>query len=47
MILRFNIFGFEVARIELDLGDYAQREITPLDKGIKSMTRFWVKRMNK
>jgi hypothetical protein len=48
MTLRFNLLGYEIANIELDFGeDNSFREITPLDKGIKKMSGFWVRRMNK
>lgn len=47
MTLRFNIFGFEIAKIELDLGDDEPREVSPVDKTTKAISRWWVKKMVK
>ncbi|ASR77167.1 hypothetical protein KIV66_gp60 [Mycobacterium phage MyraDee] len=47
MTLRLNIFGFEIAKLELDLGDDEPRDMNVVDKGTKAMSRWWVKRMVK
>lgn len=46
MKLRFNVFGFEIARVELDI----EREETPLaetlvNKVVSETSRWWVGRM--
>ncbi|AOZ61301.1 hypothetical protein SEA_DARTHPHADER_61 [Mycobacterium phage DarthPhader] len=46
MTVSLKVFGFEIARIDLDLGDELP-EVTPVDKATKSMSRWWVKRMVK
>jgi hypothetical protein len=52
MKLRFNVFGFDVAYVSLDLNTAADTaagavEVTEkvLNKSIKGMSRFWVERM--
>lgn len=47
MKLRFTLLGFELARIDLDIPESDDREITAIDKGVKGMTGWWVSRMNK
>lgn len=47
MTLSFKVLGFELARIDLELPPAAVRELTPLDRGIKGMSNFWVRRMNR
>lgn len=45
----FNILGFTLASIELDIvrppEEPATKPVTVLDRGIKAMSGFWVKRM--
>lgn len=49
MTLRFNILGYEIARIELDLDEDESKEekVSVLDKGTKKMSSWWVRRMMK
>ena len=44
MVLRVNIFGFEIARVELDLdGDDAPPAATKVvEKGVKKISKRWV-----
>lgn len=46
MTLRFNIFGFEIAKIELDIPESAE-PATVVDKSVKRVSRLWVKHMVK
>lgn len=44
MTLRFNVFGFEIAKIELDSSESAE-PATVVDQGVKRISRLWVKHM--
>lgn len=43
MTLRLSILGLEIATIVLELPE-SPPEITPLDQGIKKLSRWWVTR---
>lgn len=49
MTLTFQILGLELARLQLDIVRTQTPEpakpVTVLDRGIKAMSGFWVKRM--
>jgi hypothetical protein len=45
--LRFEILGVEFLRLTLDIEQGEPTEVNVLDKGIKSMSRWWVGRMGK
>lgn len=55
MNLRFNVLGIEVARVELDIVEMSpsaknltsNEPPTLLDRGVKKMSDFWVRRMLK
>lgn len=49
MTLSFKIFGIEIAKLELDLGEaeeplpvFASRTV---ERGVKAVSKAWVKRM--
>lgn len=46
MTLRLNILGVEVAKLALDLGDlFEPSRVTPVDRGAKAISSWWVRRM--
>ncbi|AFI24973.1 hypothetical protein [Mycobacterium phage SWU1] len=47
MNVSFKILGYEIASIEFDFGEDDERELTPLDKGRKALSRWWVRGMVK
>lgn len=47
MTLRLNIFGYEIAKLELELPELDTAKATVVDKGTKAVSRWWVKRMVK
>lgn len=46
MTLSIKVFGFEVARIELETDD-EPREVSLIDRGKKATSRWWVRGMVK
>ena len=46
MKITLNILGFEAATLEVDLGEPVERQLPVLDRGIKKLSNFWVRRMN-
>lgn len=47
MTLSFKFLGFEIATIELALPASTDVRLTPVDRGVKGMSNWWVKRMNR
>jgi hypothetical protein len=43
--LRLNILGFEIARVELDFGEEETPAAPIAAKGVKAMSRLWIKGM--
>ncbi|UJD20899.1 hypothetical protein SEA_ZIMMER_61 [Mycobacterium phage Zimmer] len=46
MTVSLKVFGFEIARIDLDLGEEAEA-VTPVDRGIKKMSHWWMRGMTR
>ncbi|QBJ01149.1 hypothetical protein PBI_ARISSANAE_64 [Mycobacterium phage Arissanae] len=44
MTLSIKILGFEVASVDLDLGEPAEKAAPVLDRGIAKLSRWWVNR---
>lgn len=44
MRLSFNVFGFEIAKIELDIPESSE-PATVVDQGVKRISRLWVRHM--
>lgn len=42
MTLRINILGLEIATIVLELPESTPAELTPVDKAVKGLSRWWV-----
>jgi hypothetical protein len=45
MTLSFKFLGFEIATIELALPESTDVRLTPVDRGVKGLSRWWVKGM--
>lgn len=44
MKLTLTVFGYEVATIDLDIPEQ-QSEVAMVDRGVKKMSRLWVRSM--
>lgn len=43
MTLRINIFGFEVARVDLDMGEWEPTVPSVAEKVVHTTTKWWLK----
>ena len=46
VILRLKVCNFELVTLTLEVPE-SERHVTAIDKGVKSLSNWWVKRMNK
>lgn len=47
MTLRINILGFEVAKVDLDMGEQTPAAPTVAEKAIHTTTKWWLGRLFK
>ncbi|AER26141.1 hypothetical protein SSEA_SKINNY_125 [Mycobacterium phage Skinny] len=49
MTLTVKLLGFEVVTLELDITEMSSDapRLTPVDKSVKGLSNWWVRRMNK
>lgn len=45
MTLRFTVLGFELAKVTLDIEPHEHELSTVVERGIKAVSKAWVKRM--
>lgn len=45
MTLTFNVFGFEIARVELDIGEDEPPVLKPVEKATKAVSRWWMRKI--
>lgn len=45
MTLRINVFGIEIAKIDLDFHEVRQPRALPVDRGVKVISKWWSERM--
>ncbi|QNJ56911.1 hypothetical protein SEA_REINDEER_120 [Mycobacterium phage Reindeer] len=47
MILKVKVLGFEVLTVELESDEGPGVQLTAVDKGVKGMSHWWFRRMNR